>query len=612
MGLGDGTELMGEQSFRELEPVFRQAFLLQAKGKLTEAEQLYMTALRLKPDSAEAHHNLGTLLVQLNRLEEAKAHFEKAIAIRPDSLQARNNLGNVLARLNCLDQSIVQYERVLEVSRRNAEPYFRACYNMGVTLQALKRHEEAIPHYTRAIAIKPDYAEAHNGLADALMKCKLVEEAVTHYEKLAAIRPDLAEADNNLGVSLHALGREAEAITHFTKALAKKSDYADAHGNLGLALESIGRIDEAARAFENAIEHAPTTARFYRWLFHCKRAIADDPQLGAMMALAQRMASLSQSEQIELHFALGKVFADLEQYDLSFRHLLEGNALKRQEISYHEAETLGMFDRLRAVFSPELMLSKRGLGNRSAEPVFIVGMPRSGTTLIEQILASHPGVFAAGELSDFNQAVKWLTGKLGAHLQFLEQIKALTAEDLVSMGSRYLCGIRNLAPNAERITDKALSNFRLVGLIHLALPNARIIHIRRDPIDTCVSCFSTLFAEGQSFAYDLSELGHYYRAYEQLMDHWRAVLPEGVMLEVSYEELVGDLEGQSKRMVAHCGLTWDEACLAFYKTQRPVKTASAPQVYQPLYNTSIGRGNRYGDLLQPLLDALREEFSPAG
>jgi len=596
---------MRQQSFAEAESVFRQAFLLHRQGKLTEAEQLYLTVLQLNPDSAKAHHNLGTALVQLNRLEEAKAHFEKAIAIRPDSLEARNNLGNVLARLNRLDQSIVQFEKVLEVSRHNAEPYLRACYNIGVSLQALNKHEEAIPHYARAIAIKPDYAEAHNGLGDALMKCKRVEEALTHYERLAAIRPDLAEAHNNLGVSLHALNREAEAITHFTEALAIKSDYADAHGNLGLALESIGRIEEAARAFQKAIEHAPTIARFYRWLFHSKKAVADDPQLAAMMALAQRMASLPQREQIELHFALGKVFTDLKQYDLSFRHLLEGNALKRQEIAYDETETLCMFDRIRAVFSPELMLSKRGLGNRSAEPVFILGMPRSGSTLIEQILASHPRVFGAGELNDFSRAVTWLTGQLGANLQFLEQITALTGEDLSRLGTRYLCGIRNLAPNAERVTDKAPANFRFAGLIHLALPNARIIHTRRDPVDTCVSCFSTLFADRQSFAYDLSELGHYYRAYERLMDHWRAVLPEGVMLEVSYEELVADFEGQARRIVAHCGLTWDEACLDFYKTQRPVKSASAAQVYQPLYNTSVGRGSHYGDLLQPLLDALR-------
>jgi tetratricopeptide (TPR) repeat protein len=584
--------------------VFRQAFLLHQQGKLTEAEQLYLTVLQLDPDSAEAHHNLGTVLAQLNRMEEALAHFEKAIAIRPNSSEAHNNLGNVLVRLNRLEQSIVQFGKALELSRHNVEPFLRACYNIGVSLQALNRHQEAIPHYERVIAIEPNNAEAHYKLGVALMKCERPEEALTHYERLAAIRPNLPEAQNSIGVSLHALNRETEAITHFTKALVMKSDYADAHGNLGLALESIGRIEEATRAVEKAIAHAPTVATFYHLLFRLKKAVAGDRHLSAMIELAQRMASLPRKQQIELHFGLGKVYADLSQYELSFRHLLEGNALKRQEIAYDEGATLRTLERIRAVFTAEFMQSKQGLGNRSAEPVFILGMPRSGSTLVEQILASHPRVFGAGELNDFRRAVTWLAGQRGAHIPFLEQIKTFTSEDLIRLGSRYLCGIQNIAPNAERVTDKAPSNFRLAGLIHLALPNARIIHTRRDPVDTCVSCFSTLFARGQSFAYDLSELGHYYRAFERLMDHWRAVLPQSVMLEVRYEELVADFEAQARRIVAHCGLAWDEACLAFYKTQRPVKSASAPQVYQPLYNTSVGRGSCYGDLLGPLLDAL--------
>jgi tetratricopeptide (TPR) repeat protein len=594
---------MGPQS--SVASAFRQAFLLHRQGKLAEAEQLYLAVLQLDPDSVETHHNLGTTLVQLNRLEEAIAHFEKALALRPDSAEARNNLGNVLVRLNRLDQSLVQFEKALEVSRFNAEPYVRACYNIGVSLQALNRHKEAIPHYARAIAIKPDYAEAHNNLGDALMKCRRPEEALTHYEKLAAIRPNLAEAHNNLGISLHALNREIEAIAQFTKALGIRPDCADTHANLGIALESLGRIDEATRAFEKAIEYAPAAARFYRWLFHSKKAVTGDRQVVAMIELAQRMMSLPLGEQIELHFALGKVYADLKQYDLSFRHLLEGNALKRQEIAYDEGAMLRMLDRIRAVFTAEFMQSKRGLGNRSAEPIFILGMPRSGSTLIEQILASHPRVFGAGELTNFGHAVTQLADQHSAPVPLPELIRTLADEDLVRLGTRYLGGIRNIAPNAERVTDKAPSNFRFVGLIHLALPNARIIHTRRDPVDTCVSCFATLFTWGQPFAYELGELGRYYRAYQRLMDHWRAVLPEGVMLEVRYEELIADFEAQTRRIVAYCGLPWDEACLAFYKTQRPVRSASAPQVYQPLYNTSVGRGNYYGDSLRPLLDALR-------
>lgn len=591
---------MGEQSVS----LFRQAVLSHQQGKLAEAAQLYLTVLQLEPESVEAHHNLGTALVQLNRLEEAKTHFETAIAIRPDSAEAHNNLGNVLAHLNRLDQSIVQFEKVLEISRQAAEPYLRACYNIAVTLQALNRYEEAISYYVRAIAIEPDYADAHNNVGVALMKCERPQEALTHYERLAAIRPNQPEAHNNLGVSLHALNRETEAIAHFTNALVIRPDYADAHANLGLAFQSLGRIEEATRAFEKAIEHAPTEAKFYHWLFHARKAVAGDGYLTAMIELAQRMTSLPRMEQIELHFGLGKAYADLEQHDLSFRHLLEGNALKRQEIAYDEGAALRMLDRIQAIFTPEFIQSKQGLGNRSAGPVFIIGMPRSGTTLIEQILASHPRVFGAGELSYFSQAVRLLTSQHGVHIEYPELIRTLADEDLARLGTQYLCQIRDIAPNAERITDKMPSNFGFAGLIHLALPNARIIHARRDPVDTCVSCFSTLFARGQPFTYELGELGRYYRAYERLMEHWRAVLPEGVMLELRYEELIAEFETQARRILAHCGLPWDDACLSFHKTQRPVMSASAPQVYQTLYSTSVGRGRRYGELLQPLIHAL--------
>jgi hypothetical protein len=178
-----------------------------------------------------------------------------------------------------------------------------------------------------------------------------------------------------------------------------------------------------------------------------------------------------------------------------------------------------------------------------------------------------------------------LAGRHGAHLKFPEQLRTLGNEDLVRLGNRYLHGVKILAPNVEHVTDKSVTNFRFVGLIHLALPNARIIHIRRNPVDTCASCFSTLFARGQYFTYNLNELGRYYQAYERLMDHWRTVLPQGVMLEVKYEDLVADLEGEARRMVAHCGLAWDTACLTFYNTQRPVKSASATQVFRPKGNT---------------------------
>ena len=259
--------------------------------------------------------------------------------------------------------------------------------------------------------------------------------------------------------------------------------------------------------------------------------------------------------------------------------------------------------RICEIFTPELMKEKSGLGDPSSVPVFIIGMPRSGTTLLEQILASHPEVFGAGELVNMAKTVANLADvSSSAFPQFMSSIGG---EQLHRVGENYVAAVRALAPNAVRITDKMPQNFYFAGLIHLALPNARIIHAQRDPVDTCLSCFSKLFSREHAYAYDLAELGRYYRAYESLMAHWRELLPEDVMLEVRYEEVTADFENQARRIITHCGLEWDEACLAFHNTQRPIRTASVVQVRQPIYHSSVGRWRTYEHLLEPLISALQ-------
>ena len=322
-----------------------------------------------------------------------------------------------------------------------------------------------------------------------------------------------------------------------------------------------------------------------------------------MQQLAGKMASYDTDNQIGLHFALGKAFADVGDHQQSFQHLLKGNALKRQEFVEHdEARLLARFARIEAVFSAKLLDDRKSLGNPSSVPVFIIGMPRSGTSLVEQILASHPDVFGAGERYELGDLAQAIAGPEGA--EYPEAVAGLPGEALHALGTSYLDAIQPLAPAAKRITDKMPGNFFHAGLIHLALPNARIIHTCRDPRDTAMSCFSTLFAMGHPHTYDLAELGRYIRAYETLMAHWRRVLPQSAMIEVQYETLVDNLETEAKRIVDYCGLEWDEACLSFHKTKRPVRTASVIQVRQPIYNSSIGRWQPYEKELQPFLRAL--------
>jgi hypothetical protein len=322
--------------------------------------------------------------------------------------------------------------------------------------------------------------------------------------------------------------------------------------------------------------------------------------------MAQGSASLAEEDQISLHFTLGKAYADIEDNERSFHHLRAGNALRRSQLAYNETGTLNYLEYCRKVYDRALLSGKRPCGDESQLPVFVIGMPRSGSTLVEQILSSHPKVFGAGEIEDFRNLAIERAAFRQPGSRFLELIAAMPGAELTRLGKDYLARVRPLAPNAARIVDKMLGNFQFIALIHLALPNARIIHTRRDPIDTCLSCFSKHFSFGHAFTCDLGELGRYYAAYRRLMEHWRDVLPEGIMLEVQYEDVVADLEGQARRLIAYCGLEWDGACLAFHKTERPVRTASAAQVRQPIYGTSIARWRPDPATLAPLLAGIGE------
>ena len=566
----------------------------------------YKRALTLKADFVDAHFNLGNALQEQGRLDEAIAHYQRALALKPGYAEAHNNLGNGLKRQGKLDEAMAHYQRAIAFKPDYAEAH----NNLGIILKEQDKLDEAMVHCQRAAALKPGSADAHSNLGNVFKQQGKYAEAMVHYQRALALKPDYAEVYHNMGNVLKEHGKYDEALALYQRAVALKPDFAEAYYNLGVALRELGKFDEAQRAYESALELAPRNGLYYRQVFYGKRVVAEDRGLAAAKELAEDMASLPIEDQRELHFALGKAYEDLEQRERSFRHRLEGNALKRRELVYDEPKMLGFFDRIRTVFTTELMHSKRGLGDPSMVPTFIVGMPRSGTTLVEQILASHPKVFGAGELAEFSKAVIEPQSPNGA-LFFPEAVPALSAGQLRELGTSYLDAVRAAAPAAERITDKMPANFSYVGLIHLALPNARIIHMRRDPVDTCLSCFSLLFAGDHPYCYDLGELGRYYRAYETLMEHWRQVLPAEVMLDVQYEEVVADTERQARQIVAHCDLDWDDACLAFYETQRPIRTASVTQVRQPIYRTSVGRWKPYQHLLRPLIKELGVELDEA-
>jgi tetratricopeptide (TPR) repeat protein len=563
-----------------------------------EAVRRYEKALALRADFAEAHSNLGYTLQILGRTEQALAHYHKALAVNPDYAEARNNLGTALAALGRHEEAVAQYQAAIALRPSYAEAH----RSLANALGALERYEEAATHYENVLAILPNDAAARTALGNTLYRLDRIDEAIAQYEKAFAASPAHAEAHTSLGNTIHRLGRTQEAIEHFRQALAIEPSDPAIYSSLGGALVALGRSAEASEAFEKAIALAARKAGFFWNLASVRRFSSDDRYFAAMQELALLIDTLDSEEQIDLHFALGKAFADIGDPRRSFEHLLRGNALKRQQVSYDEEKALQRLERIRRAFTADILRGKAGLGDPSAAPIFIIGMPRTGTTLIEQILASHPKVFGAGELREMAN----LAGRIGGAgaAAFPEAVQELSGKELRRIGEQYVQAATHLAPGAERITDKMPGNFSLAGLIHLVLPNARIIHACRDARDTAFSCFSLLFSGTLEFTYDLAELGRYYGAYLKLMAHWREVLPEGTMLEVQYEDVISDLKTQARRIIAHCGLEWDDACLSFYKTERSVRTASAIQVRQPIYQSSIGRWRLHEQELQPLLREL--------
>jgi tetratricopeptide (TPR) repeat protein len=466
------------------------------------------------------------------------------------------------------------------------------------------RFVDAIRCYRQILAIKPDLPEIYCNFGHALAALGKPQAAVLAFECAVGLKPDNPEALCNWGLALVDLGRFEEAEAKYRQVMTINPRFSGAYNNLGLLLRAKGRLAEARQAFEQAIRLAPRNTSYYDNLAAVRQFVADDPYLAALEALANEPSSLSTADQVHLHFALAKAYDNLERPESAFKHFLNGNGLKRQQIAYDEATTLGTMDRLRALIDRDYVLTREGSGDPSRTPIFIVGMTRSGTTLIEQILASHPQVFGAGEVSLFDRAGGAIRNALPGLPAFPDMMLEMSAEHFRTLGALYLEKAVAQAPAATRITDKMTVNFLYVGLIHLALPNATIIHAVRDPADTCLSCFTTHFTNANEHTYDLAELGRYYRQYRALMAHWHDVLPRGRILDVQYEDLVADLDGMAQRIVSHCGLPWDERCLDFHRTERPIRTASAAQARKPIYTGSVGRWRKYEAFLAPLLREL--------
>ena len=604
--LGQVTEAIA--SFRRaaaLEPDYVDALLnlaqaLHRSNDLSGAADAYRALLRAEPDYAAGHFALGTVVAAMQRWGEAIVCFERSLTLCPEQPEALLHLAESLQAFGRLDAALERCAQAMTLRPGLAAAHI----GRANVLRAQGRLEEAIEGYRRAVEIAPADAVARANLGSALAEHGESDAAIEAYQGALGLDEDLVEAHHGLARVLRRVGRYPATVALLDRVLALRPDLAEAHADKGNLLKEMGQLAAARDALETAIALAPDNAEFYHSLAECVRFTPGDPRLAAMEALAARAETLPEEGQTALPFALGKAYADIGDTERSFAAFSAGNARKRKQVDYDEAATLGVLEHVRKVFTAELMRTRRGTGFASRVPVFIVGMPRSGSTLVEQILASHPDVHGAGEEPVFHDAVASLAEAGDAPTAYPGCVPGLTAGALELLGERYVARQRQGAAGAGRITDKMLGNFRFVGLIHMALPHAQVIHTRRDPVDTCLSCFSKLFAGNLPYTYELGELGRYYRAYERVMAHWHAVLPPDVILDVDYEAVVADLEGAARRIVAHCGLTWDSRCLEFHTSDRPVRTASVVQVRQPIYGAAVGRARPYVRQLRPLLDAL--------
>jgi len=597
-----------------------------ARGELKLAIDGYRRVIALEPRLAEGHRNLGSALLEAGETEAAIVSLKKAIELRPDFAVAVTQLARALGAQNRAPEASAHIERLLArapsaellneygtllVGLRQYQSAAR-CYrdalasvptdaglhaNLAHALHCLGDFQGAIHCCRRALELDSRLAEAHLHLGNALLALNLLSEAEAAYRQGLAIAPDHAALHSAHAMAERALGRLAQAEASARRALALRPAAADTLALLGSIAIDHGRFGEAEGLLNQALALDPDLPEALTSLTAVRKmSSADAPWRAAAERVLAR--GLPVAHAINLHHALGKYHDDVDDREAAFEHHRLGNELaRRSRFRYDRAEATQRVTRTIAAFDRDSFAALNCGGVADERPVFVVGMPRSGTSLTEQILASHPEVYGAGEL------LYWIFAADTERAAAADERAATIAE----LGRTYLAGLETQAPDAARVIDKLPVNFANLGLIHAALPGARFIHLQRSPLDTCLSIYFQGFSASLSYATDFGDLAHYYREYRRLMAHWRAVLPPETLLEMRYEALVEDPEAWSRRMLAHIGLSWDPRCLEFHRTERPVLTASNWQVRQPMGKQSIDRWRRYERFLGPLREALGED-----
>jgi tetratricopeptide (TPR) repeat protein len=605
-------------------------------NQIPEAEKYLRQAIQLAPSFAKPHEDLGHLLVEKGQPDEAAVILRKATRLDPNLDHAFFNLGKALAMLGKGKEADKAFEKSFDLNPERktlalaaehqkegrweeAEQLYRevlrgnptnvdAMRLLGnVTLQS-GRIYQAERLFRRAVANAPDFVLAQIDLGSALKKQNRLEEAIDQFRQAIRLEPGNVQAHYLLGTTLSLAAQTYQAVEAYQRVLELAPNHTGAMLGLGHVLKTVGRQEEAIESYRNCIRKKPHVGEIYWSLANLKTYQLTDEDIQEMESMAAdgdaADENVSEESRINFLFALAKAYEDRGEFRRAWKYYHEGNHCRRMSEHYDPVRDEVMNDEIVEVFNRDFLSENTGLGHPSNEPIFVVGLPRSGSTLIEQILASHSQVEGTSELPYAGSVATSLNRNRADGVNYPRAVHELEEEHFRRLGGDYLDLARiHRTEGKPFFIDKMPNNFPTVGFLHLILPNAKIIDARRYPLDSCLSSYRQLFARGQSFTYDLTEIGEYFIQYQRMMDHWHEVLP-GRCLTVQYEEVVTDFENQVRRLLEYCELPWEDACIRFHETERPVRTASSEQVRQPVYSKSVNFWRNHEDCLTELIEVL--------
>ncbi|MDA7441082.1 sulfotransferase [Candidatus Pseudothioglobus singularis] len=599
----------------KLERLLKRAKKFIVKGKMNEAESLYSDILVSFPDNKDAQN--GLLMIKKNRNQTlppitdiqsavsfaTNGRIKDALDIVEPLIKNFSNeplLFNIRGVCNKANKdyqaALEDFSQAVMLNPKYAEAY----YNLGVTYGELGDILRAVSAYENALSINKNYPTAQNNLGQILLIKGDFDASIDHLEWAVALKPDFAEAYNNLGNAFLGLNNLNDAIKSFKKAIFLKSDFAIAINNLGISYLRIGDQELAKECFENAISIVPAYATAHHNLSGVKVYKARDSQVEFIESILSKK-NLSPQDRIYFSFTLAKINEDLGNHEELFKNLREGNEIRKKEMNYSMNKPQGHNELMKLFFNSKSIKKINQLYNDSSSvrPIFIVGMPRSGTSLVEQIISSHHNVYGAGELKNFNNIIIPLIKE-----HFKNDNFNLTLDEFSLIRKQYLDSLFKINVNEKVITDKWPLNFRSIGFILSAFPEAKVIHLKRDARATCWSIYKHYFSdEGNGWAYDFDDLAKFYELYVELMGYWHKLYP-GKIYDISYEELTSNQEKETRKIIEYCDLEWDPSCLNFQENKRDVKTASSLQVRKKIYKGSSEVWRQYEEYLDPLIKSL--------